>query len=188
MSKTLKIICILLIGIGIIIPFIIGLGVFKSKQSNISRLLSSSVNETNPRIAQYNDQNYVTILSKNPMILQVQGSLEQIDFRGIEIRGKDTSYSMLMDDRSVIECRDKYIALSKDQLVLAQTVYLDLSKYVDNLKTNRETYIKQGKLLRYKDAYKKVGAGSIVAVTGKALNEKPDAPYILDLMMVYGCN
>ncbi len=131
------------------------------------------------------DRNYVNTLSKSPNILQIQGVVSQITSESFNLWAQKT-YSVAITDKSVVECRDKFIKLPDGSLALAYSVFLDLSKYVPTLQTNRDTYLKQGKILLYKDAYTRIEPDSWVTGVFRELESK-EKKYLLDILLVYGC-
>lgn len=131
------------------------------------------------------DRNYVTTLSKSPNTLQIQGVISNIKSDLLTIWSQK-NYRVITNDKSVIECRDKFIKLPDGSLALAYSVYLDLSRYIATLQTNRETYIMQGKLTLYKDAYKRIEPDAWVTGVFQE-QEGREKKYLLDILLVYGC-
>ncbi|MBI5620303.1 hypothetical protein HY949_00815 [Candidatus Gottesmanbacteria bacterium] len=131
------------------------------------------------------DRNYVTSVSSSSKALQIQGVISQIKSDSFNIWAQK-NYSVVINDKSVVECRDKFIKLPDGSLALAYSTYLDLSKYVATLQTNRDTFLKQGKLFLYTDAYKRVEPDSWVTGVFQELEGK-EKKYLLDIVLVYGC-
>lgn len=131
------------------------------------------------------DRNYVTTLSKSPNVLQIQGVISKITSESFNLWSQK-NYAVSTNDKSVIECRDKFIRLPDGNLALAYSTYLDLSRYIATIQTNRETYTKQGKLLLYKDAYKRIEQDSWVTGVFQE-QEGKEKKYLLDALLVYGC-
>lgn len=131
------------------------------------------------------DRNYVTSISPSSKALQIQGVISQIHSDSFSIWAQK-NYSVVINDKSVVECRDKFIKLPDGSLALAYSIYLDLSKYVATLETNRDTFLKQGKLFLYKDAYKRVEPDSWVTGVFQE-QEGKEKKYLLDVLLVYGC-
>ena len=131
------------------------------------------------------DRNYVTTLSQSPKTLQIQGVISNIKQEEFSLWSQKT-YPVIINDTSVVECRDRFIKLPDGSLALAYSTYLDLSRYIPTLQANRETYVKQGKLLVYKDAYKRIEPDSWVTGVFHEQDEK-EKKYVLDVLLVYGC-
>ncbi|MEK7543673.1 MAG: hypothetical protein AAB557_02300 [Patescibacteria group bacterium] len=131
------------------------------------------------------DRNYVTTLSKSPNIFQIQGVISGITSGSFTLWSQK-NYSVSTNDKSVVECRDKFIKMADGSLALAYSTFLDLSKYVATLQTNRDTFLKQGKIFLYKDVYKKIEPDTWVTGVFQEQEEK-EKKYLLDVVLVYGC-
>lgn len=131
------------------------------------------------------DRNYVTKISPSSNTLQIQGVISQIKRDSFTIWAQK-NYSVVTNDKSVVECRDKFIKLPDGNLALAYTIYLDLSRYIATIQANREIYIKQGKLFAYNNAYQKIESDSWVTGVFQDQADK-EKKYILDILLVYGC-
>ncbi|MDP1722350.1 MAG: hypothetical protein Q8L37_04005 [Candidatus Gottesmanbacteria bacterium] len=131
------------------------------------------------------DRNYVTTLSNSPKMLQIQGVISSVNRETFSLWSQKT-YVVSATDTSVIECRDKFIKLADGSLALAYSTYLDLSKYVATLQTNRDTFLKQGKLFLYKETYKRIEPDTWVTGVFQE-QEGRDKKYLLDVLLVYGC-
>ena len=131
------------------------------------------------------DRNYVTTLSKFPNVLQIQGVISKITNETFNIWSQK-NYTVSTTSTSVVECRDKFIRLPDGSLALAYSTHLDLSRYVATLQTNRDTFLKQGKLFLYKDAYNSIEPDSWVTGVFQE-QEGREKKYLLDVLLVYGC-
>ena len=131
------------------------------------------------------DRNYVTTISSSPKTIQIQGVVNDIQQDSFSLWSQKT-YTVITNNTSVVECRDRFIKLPDGSLALAYSTYLDLSRYIPTLQANRETYVKQGKLLVYKDAYKRIEQESWVTGVFQE-QEGKEKKYVLDVLLVYGC-
>lgn len=131
------------------------------------------------------DRNYVTTLSKSPNTIQIQGVISGITSESFDLWAQKT-YAVTETDKSVVECRDKFIKLPDGSLALAYSTYMDLSKYVTILQTNRDTFLKQGKIFLYKDVYKRIEPDSWVTGVFQE-QEGKEKKYLMDILLVYGC-
>lgn len=131
------------------------------------------------------DRNYVTKISPSSNTLQIQGVISQIKSDSFTIWAQK-NYPIVTNKKSVVECRDRFIKLSDGSLALAYSIYLDLSKYVATIQTNRDTFLKQGKLSLYEDTYKRIEPDSWVTGVFQEQEEK-EKKYLLDVVLVYGC-
>lgn len=136
---------------------------------------------------QTKDRSYVLSLAFTKDAAQLQGSVNEANERSIQIERKGEVHLMGIDSESVIECREKYISIPGQKPIPGYMVYIDLSRYALSLRANRDVFIKQGKVLKYSDAYKKIEPGSMVSAVTKALKSTGGGT-ILDFILVYGCN
>lgn len=131
------------------------------------------------------DRNYVTTLSQSPKVLQIQGVINEITSESFNLWAQK-NYVVSTNDKSVVECRDKFIKLADGSLALAHSTFLDLSKYVATLQVNRDTFLKQGKIFLYKDTHKRIEPDSWVTGVFQE-QEGKEKKYLLDVVLVYGC-
>lgn len=130
------------------------------------------------------DRTYSLVLTQSPKTIQVQGQIEGLDATSLNIKTTKDQYPIGINKDSAIECRDKYITLPNEKPIPAYAVYIDMFRYIPSLKVNKETFIKQGKLFLYKDAYTRTNVGSMVAAL---VDVSKEGKYSLNLLLVYGC-
>lgn len=178
---------ILLLNIGIV-GFIVFRIVFQHSLSLSKQPILVTEGERNVSLNlldKKQDRNYVTSISQSSKALQIQGIISQIESDSFTIWAQK-NYSVVVNDKSVVECHDKFIKLPDGSLALAYSTYLDLSKYVATLQINKDTFLKQGKIFLYKDAYKRIEPDSWVTGVFQDQEDK-QKKYLLDVLLVYGC-
>lgn len=184
--KKVAFILLGLLGISAIVLIVVGLQKIRSSPSPRPIYVTESDRDTPTNLLdKKQDRNYVTMLAKSPNTLQIQGVISNIKSDTFTIWSQK-NYQVITNDKSVTECRDKFIKLPDGSLALAYSVYLDLSRYIATLQTNRETYIKQGKVFLYKDAYKRIEPDTWVTGAFQE-QEGKEKKYLLDVLLVFGC-
>lgn len=184
--KKLTFLLLGLLFVSVFVLIIIAIGKLRSLHSPQPIMVTEADRNTPTNLLdKKQDRNYVTMLSKSPNIFQIQGVISKVTTESFTLWAQK-SYVMSIAEKSVVECRDKFIKLPDGSLALAYSTFLDLSKYVAVLQTNRDTFLKQGKLFLYKDAYQRIEPDSWVTGVFQE-QESKEKKYLLDVVLVYGC-
>jgi hypothetical protein len=161
------------------IPFLLESSLFQ-RRNKLENNKAQSIFKEIPLIDDTKkDRSYVLDVKKDQGVIQTQGEVVDVSHAAITVKIKDSNRTFSVSANSVIECREKYINIPGQKPIPAYMVFMDMINYINILESNRELFVKQGKLYWFNDAYSRISVGSMVIAVSKK--------NVLDVLMVFEC-